>query len=302
LIVETVSRCPLSLTQAFGMKTPPMKITGKQKFILLAFVVAAVLAFIAIWPSGPSYQGRSMKSLFYHPGEKDSEAFRAMGHEAVPFLIGRLEDAPSERVKSLLEKLSTTPKEIYRQRKQMWQHRAAYLLGEMGMAAQSAEPNLTNAATSGDWSLRGAATVALVKIRQQPLAPLIEKLADTSDWEVWYENAMMVGQFGPQAEPAVPILLDALQHSNNIIQAHALIALGMIARQPEKCVPAVAPFLTSPNVSDRQKAIGALLAFGTNALSAKKAIEGALNDSDPWVRIQAKSALKTLAEMDFSEK
>ena len=279
----------------------PMKFTGRQKFVLLASVVAAVLAFIAIWPSGQSYQGRSLKSWFYHPGENDSEAFRAMGHEAVPFLIERLEDAPSERVKSLLEKLSPTPKEIYRQRKQMWQHRAAYLLGEMGMAARSAEPNLTNAAASGNWSVRGAATVALMKIRQQPLAPLIETLRDTSDWQVWYENAMMVGQFGSRAEPAIPILLGALQHSNNIIQAHALIALGMIARQPDQCVPAIAPFMTSPNVSDRQKAIGALLAFGTNALTAKKAIEGALNDSDPWVRNQAERAMKTLARIESSE-
>jgi hypothetical protein len=45
-------------------------------------------------------------------------------------LVDELEDAPSERVKRLLEKLSTTPKEIYRQNKEMWQHRAAYLLGE----------------------------------------------------------------------------------------------------------------------------------------------------------------------------
>jgi HEAT repeat protein len=275
-----------------------MKITRKHQFVLLASVGAVVLAFIAIWPSGPTYQGRSMKNWFYHPGENDSGAFRAMGHEAVPFLIRRLEDAPSERVKTLLEKLSPTPKEIYRQRKVMWQNRAAYLLGEMGTAALTAESNLTNAAASGNWALRGAATVALMKIRQQPVDPLIERLRDTSDWRAWYENAMMVGQFGSEAEPAVPILLDSLQHTNNIIQAHALVALGMIARQPDKCIPAIAPFLTSPNVSDRQKAIGALLAFGTNALPAKQAIQGALNDPDPWVRSQAESAIELLAGLD----
>jgi hypothetical protein len=139
--------------------------TGKWKIVVITAAVAAVLAFITIWPSGPSYQGRSIQSWFYHPGENDSEAFRAMGDQAVPFLIGRLEDAPSERVKRLLEKLSTTPKEIYRQNKEIWQHRAAYLLGELGMAALSAEPNLTNVAASGNWSVRGAAMVALFKTR-----------------------------------------------------------------------------------------------------------------------------------------
>ena len=128
------------------------------------------------------------------------------------------------------------------------------------------------------------------------------KLRDMSDGRAWYENAMMVGQFGLQAERAVPILLDGLQHSNSIIQAHALIALGMIASQPEKCIPAIVPFLTSPSISERQKAMGALLAFGANALPTKNAIQGALNDSDPWVRNQAATAMKTLAQIEAVEK
>jgi HEAT repeat protein len=217
-----------------------------------------------------------------------------MGSEAVPFLIQRLEDAPSERIKTILGMLSRTPQEIYRQRKAMWQHRAAYLLGEIGPAAESAAPNLTNAAASGNWAVRGAATVALLKIKQQPPDALIQKLNDTSDSQAWYENAIMVGEFGPRAEPAIPILLRSLQHSNNVIQAHALIALGMIARQPDECIPAILPFMTSPNVSDRQKAIGALLSFGTNALPVKQAFQRALTDSDPWVQSQAKTALKAL--------
>lgn len=274
-----------------------MRLGGKRKLLfVVACTAAAVLVAIAIWPSGPSYQGKPIKRWFYEPGKNDSAAFRAMGTQAVPFLIERLEDAPSERVKGFLGSLSSIPREIYRQQKQMWQHRAAYLLGEMGTDAQSAQTNLVNAATSQDWALRGAATVALMKIRHEPLDPLIEKLRDTTDCQAWYENAMMVGQFGARAEPAIPILLDSLQHTNNIIQAHALIALGMIARQPEKCVPAIAPFLTSPSISDRQKAMGALLAFGTNALPAKAAIETAAHDPDPWTRTKAKTALKLLNE------
>ena len=224
-----------------------------------------------------------------------------MGRQTVPFLIERLEAGPSARVKRLLEKISTTPSEIYRQNKEMWQDRAAYLLGELGAAGQPAETNLTRAAASENWSLRGSAIVALMKIRGQPLEPLIEKLRDTTDYRAWYENAMMVAQFGTRAEPAIPILLEALQHSNNIIQAHALIALGRIARQPDQCVPAITPFLASPNVSDRQKAIGALLAFGTNALPARTEIRAALDDADPWVRQEAELAMKTLDAVKQSD-
>lgn len=272
-----------------------MRLRAKRKLLLLLVcTVAAILMCVAIRPSGPSYQGKSIKRWFYEPGKEDTAAFRAMGGEAVPFLVERLEDAPSERVKGFLASLSSIPSEIYRQQKQMWQHRAAYLLGEMGTAAQPAETNLVSATASRDWGLRGGATVALMKIRHEPLDPLIEKLRDTGDSQVWYENATMVGQFGARAEPAIPILLDSLQHTNNVIQAHALIALGMIAKRPEKCVPAIVPFLTSPNVSDRQKAMGALLAFGTNALPAKAAIETASHDPDPWTRTKAKTALELL--------
>ena len=271
-----------------------MRITRKQKIVAIIAMTGAVLVGWTLWPSGPSYLGRPIHSWFYSPGENDTEAFRAMGQEAVPFLIRRLEDAPSERIKSLLGKLSTTAKEIYRQRKEMWQSRAAFLLGEVGAPARSAEASLTNAATGANWYLRGTATVALMKIRREPPAPLIEKLRDMTDDEAWYKNAMMVGQFGLQAEPAVPILLDALRQSNNIIQAHALVALGMIAREPEKCIPAIVPFLTSPNISDRQKAMGALLAFGTNVICARAAIRAALGDSDPWVRHEAELAMKAL--------
>ena len=58
------------------------------------------------------------------------------------------------------------------------------------------------------------------------------------------------------------------------------------------------PFLSSADVSDRQKAMGALLAFGTNALVARKLIQSALTDSDPWVRMQAGRALKKLDSME----
>lgn len=235
-----------------------------------------------------------MKRWFYGTSKDGVDAFRAMGQEAVPFLIERLEDAPSEKMKDFLGILSRTPREIYRQRKEMWQQRAAYLLGEIGPSAESAAPHLTNAMATGNWSVRGSATVALLKIKQQSPDPLIEELNDTSNWQSWYENAIMIGEFGARAEPAIPTLLRSLQHSNNIIQAHALIALGMIGRQPDKCIPAILPFMTSPNVSDRQKALWALLSFGTNAPAAKAAIKAALNDSDPFVRSQAEAGLKTL--------
>ena len=118
--------------------------------------------------------------------------------------------------------------------------------------------------------------------RQEPLTPYIEKLKDTTDITAWYQNAMMIGEFGTDATNAIPNLLAALNPTNNpVIQAHALIALGMIHSQPEECVPAIMPFLRSPNVGLRQKAVYALPQFRGAARPAWAELELSLQDSDP---------------------
>lgn len=275
----------------------------------MALLAAAIIVLLLLLPSEPSYQGQPISKWFYRQRtftlspdpDSDRAVFRAMGGRSVPFLVRRLEDAPSAKLTDLLAKVSSTGSEFYRQRKMIWQARAAYLLGEMGAEARSAEANLSKAAVSGDRGLRQAATVALMKIRHQPPDSLIQKLKDTSDWQAWGDNAIMAAQFGALAESAVPILFGALENTNNLIQAQSLVALGMIAQQPDQCIPAILPFLTSPNVSDRQRAMGALLSFGTNALRARKAIQAALTDSDPWIRQQAEIANKTLERTESSE-
>jgi HEAT repeat protein len=140
-----------------------------------------------------------------------------------------------------------------------------------------------------------------MKIKQEPPDALIEKLKDTRDWQAWYQNAIMVGEFGDRAEPAIPILLEAVQHTNSFIQVYAIVALGMIGRQPDRCIPAILPFMTSPDLSDRQKAIRALRGFGTNAFPARTAIKSALDDPDSYVRYQAEIAMRKLGPMEASE-
>ena len=262
-----------------------------------AIVLVAVLMFgFASWSTGPYYENKSIEDWFYDFSENDSAAFRSMGAEAVPFLVQRLEDAPSAKLIGLFGWFSEMPKEIYRQRKQMWQSRAVFLLGEIGTEARGAGLALKAAEKSSDWHLQGSATVALMKINQESPDALIEKLGDTSNSDAWYRTAIMVGQFGDRAESAIPELLVALNHTNDVIHAHALVTLGMIASQPDKCVPALVPFLSSHRVGTRQKTIGTLAAFGTNALSAKVEIQGLLNDSDSVVRARAEWLLERFSK------
>lgn len=136
-----------------------MNMTKKQRLVGTAVLLTAIIGLIFVWPAGPSYHGQSTGKWFYRvwwdaPFEPDigKEAVRALGPKAVPFRVSRLEAAPSAKVKFWLSEVSETARaiapsarvkgflsgvlfdgnEVYRQRKEMWQGRAAYLLGEMG--------------------------------------------------------------------------------------------------------------------------------------------------------------------------
>ncbi len=144
------------------------------------------------------------------------------------------------------------------------------------------------------------ARAALIKIRQESLDPYIEKLKDTSingfsSIEKWYQNALMIGEFGTNAVAAIPNLISALGPTNNpVIQAHALIALGEIHSRPEASVPAIIPFLKSPDVALRQKAVFALSEFRAAAKPAWGDLAQCLDDPDLWTRHIAANALKAI--------
>lgn len=181
---------------------------------------------------------------------------------------------------------------------------AAHSLGEFGPSAAQAIPELTAASTTFDlsssWFPRMCARAALIKIKQETLAPYIEKVKDTSingisSLNDWYENALMIGEFGTNAAAAVPNLIAALGPTNHpVIQAHALIALGEIHSRPEVSVPAIVPFLTSSDVGLRQKAVFALTQFRGAAKPAWAELTQRLGDADPWTRRDAANALQTI--------
>ena len=276
----------------------PGKPFYKQRFWrgLVAGLILAVIGWGLIPTSGSKYQGKSATYWFSRFDSEVSEqsaaaitAFRAMGSNAVPMLVAELEATPSPMnatISSLLNRVRRYPQD-YDQQFNWRRDRAAQLLFEMGEHARPALPSLEKAATDPMWYIRISAKAALIKLRNESLAPYVEQLKDKSDPIKWYPNAMLLGKFGTNAQAAVPLLLESLQSSDQIIQAHALIALGMIKSEPKLCVPAIIPFLTDVNVSLRQKSYYAILSFAEDAGGATEAIIIGLHDSDPWTKRQA---------------
>lgn len=268
----------------------------RVQLCLGATLVLTVVGLSVLLGSGPEYQGKSGRYWFsvYNSAETaHSElaitAFRAMGSNVVPMLIAELEATPSRMdpfLSALFNRFRSFPRD-YLQQINWRRDRAAELLFEMGEAARPATPALEKAATDPMWYIQTSAKATLIRLRNESLAPHIELLKDRSDPIKWYPNAMLLGKFGTNAQTAVPLLIQSLQDSDQIIQAHALIALGMIKSNPQVCVPAVIPFLTNANVSLRQKAYFAILAFADHAERATEAIAVGLHDSDPWTKRRA---------------
>ena len=280
----------------------------KRKAAIFGIVVAvAAFAWILLKPSEPSYKGKSINywlNPWAHGGKENaeeiSEAFRSMGEKAVPFLVRKLQWEPSKTNQKAHRFFPNwLPGILHEQGASDPRNAAAHALGEIGDAARSSIPQLEVAASLSDlgssWAVNVAAKAALIKIKQESLFPYIEKLKDKSDLNTWYQNAMMLGEFGTNAAGAVPLLVESLDSTNHpVIQAHAAIALGMIHSQPELCIEELAAMLKSPNVVLRQKAIFALPQFGAAAKPAWSEMVICLQDSDSWTRQSATNALKQI--------
>ena len=282
----------------------------KRIGIVLAVLITTViggLMFRFLLPNELSYKGKSL-GYWVDPwnqgGQESPEevaaALKAMSSRAIPYLINRLRWKPRPIMLKLYEQFPRFPLFMrYVQGASDGSAPAAHALGQFGPLATNAIPQLLTLSSNFDlpssWYERVCAQAALIKIRQEPLTAYIEKLKDISDLDAWSQNAIMIGEFGTDATNAIPNLISALNPPNHpVIQAHGLIALGMIHSQPEVCVPAIVPFLRSPDVALRQKAVHALPQFRGGAKPAWAELLVCLQDSDPWTRQDARRALKAI--------
>ncbi|MGC3960906.1 MAG: hypothetical protein QM813_24120 [Verrucomicrobiota bacterium] len=96
--------------------------------------------------------------------------------------------------------------------------------------------------------LRIAAMAALVRIREEPLQPYLEKLPNASG-EEWGRLATILGLQGTNAAAATPILVAGLMQTNRVVWvAPTVIALGSIHSHPELSVPALLQQLGKTNL------------------------------------------------------
>jgi HEAT repeat protein len=102
-----------------------------------------------------------------------------------------------------------------------------------------------------------------------------------------------LGQFGPRAEEAVPVLIEALSDRQCQDRDVAAESLGKIGRRPQQTVPALVQALRDPDDRVRTTASRALSRFGEEAAEAGAVppLTAMLKDDDMNVRAYAADAL-----------
>jgi HEAT repeat protein len=108
---------------------------------------------------------------------------------------------------------------------------AARSLAIVGPQAQAAIPALENALHDGEMRVRLEAATALGRIGSESVPALMRGLENT-DPEIRHAAAYGLGEVGLDAQPAIPLLTQALNDSNQQVRASAAYSLTLI--QPRR--------------------------------------------------------------------
>jgi len=160
-----------------------------------------------------------------------------------------------------------------------------------GSAAKGKVASLIDRLKDSDSRVRLEATLSLAKVSEDALPALREALK-SPDRLVRMGAALALGHMGTTAKVAVPDLKTALKDPEVAVRCHAAQALWRITRQADDALPVLVQALAaSKDRNVRMGVVTTLSQMGKAAWQAEPALEGALKDADPQVRLGAVVAL-----------
>lgn len=165
-----------------------------------------------------------------------------------------------------------------------------------GLGANALAP-FVQALRDDDARMRQAAAVTLGQIGLgaiDAVPQLVTALAD-ADARVRAAAAFSLSTFGPHAMEAVPALRSALSDEVAAVRARAAFALGQIGPSARRAAEELARLVSDPDVSVRRNVASALGGIGADTAVVVPALRHAMNDEDSGVR---RCADATLAVID----
>ena len=208
-------------------------------------IVAIGLAIHLRGPSEPSYRGRTLSDWIVvtrvHPDDEEARmVVRQLASNSIPLLLDwiKREDRPTPRAKiaaakdraiAFLERhrvIRPRPHSMFMDWKGSYRSLAQWTLDELGPEADTAIPALIQmlgmkGPTTNDFSpIAGTAYLLLPKMAPKSIAPLIDSLSN-NDLQVYALAAGALGEIGPQASVAIPVIQRRLADTNVMIRIGA---------------------------------------------------------------------------------
>lgn len=155
------------------------------------------------------------------------------------------------------------------------------------LARLEAEPQPHYIAALGEY--RGGASAAV-----EPLMQLVRDVS--ADADLRREAVWTLGQIGPDAAEALPVLLAALSDERPAVREAAAGAIGMLGdAASEEGVAALTVALSDSGPVVRRNALESLRDFGESSRAAVPEIKRLLEDPDERVQKAARKALEAIA-------
>jgi HEAT repeat protein len=195
--------------------------------------------------------------------------------------LGRFEERAAPAVDALVNLLDRDDVEL--------QAAAVEALGSIGPAAAASETKLIALLEGGNPRVRDEAVGALGKLKTPNALPTLMKALAESQGGLKRSVLAAIGNLGPDAAPAVAMLIEAVD--DPITRRNAVSALGSIGPAAAPATDRLVPLLSSDQKYERTAAAAALGSIGPEAKAAIPDLIEMLAANDAYVRQVAGEAL-----------
>jgi hypothetical protein len=255
-------------------------------FLLGCGVLAAVGWYI-FTDHQPYYQGRPLstwvsfyeKASLHSPTDPEpAEALRQIGPRAIPCLM-----------------------QWVRYERPAWQYKLLAALKKVPFPLHTYSTNFSRVVENGWRQREGRHTESLWAFGvlgpvARPAARELGWLAVNRPGAVGDRAARALMDMGTNAEPAFPIIINALCSTNDSTSSRAAWFVGSLRIPPQSAVGPLVTALKSPRPYVRLIAVNSLAKLQAGAKPAMPALLEALNDPDTAVRAAAAAALMQIPE------
>lgn len=270
------------------------------------------LATSLLEPAEPFYQGRSLGSWLDEWSASGNNAtnpaalaIRAMGPDALPFLVNRMADSSSpekqkfrdwqQKVWDFAGRLVPHKSNPFYRRMVRREMTAAEPINLLGADAQSAFPTLTNLFLNGQAPMTSAIALAG---SAQGIAVLQRAQTNSNRVLRFSANGALAGtrhDLENVLRSLIAIRRAPLDGSeSDRLRRRADLALARLHEQTTLAAPVLTDFLRSPEPQAREAGAIYLGSLGPDAKAAAPTLISALSDSDPKVRMAASDALRKI--------